>query len=168
MRSWVRIAAVALGLPLLAACAAGTFAPPPSAAVASAPAKPTIAALSISTAQDMNPDGEGKATPVVVRVFRLASAGAFEKAKYDDLFEKDEATLGPDLIGTVDILIEPGMAETFDRTLTERDRYLGFVVTYRDAERSQWRALVPVRQRNITKVDVEVGARGIVATTIGS
>ena len=145
---------------LLGACAGKPAAPPPP--------PPTVATLSISTAKDMNPDGAGQPGPVVVRVFRLADPAAFQNAKYDQLFEDDEKTLGKDLIGTVDILIEPGMAETFDRTLTDRDRWLGFVVTYRDAESAQWRALVPVRPRHNTKVEVEVGARGIYANTVDS
>ena len=135
---------------------------------ATPPTPPTVATLSIATAKDMNPDGDGKPMPLVVRVFRLADPAAFQKANYDDLFEKDEKTLGTDLIGTLDILIEPGMAETFDRTLTERDRDLGFVVTYRDAEKAQWRALVPLRPRSTTKVEVEVGERGVVASTVDS
>lgn len=141
----------------LAACA-GTAPPTPPA--------PTIATLSIVTADDMNPNDAGKPTPVVVRVFRLAAPTAFQRAAYDDLFEKDEATLGADLVGTVDILVEPGMSETFNRVLGERDRWLGFVVTYRDAESAQWRALVPLRPYETTRVDVEVGRRGIVASTV--
>ena len=160
MRDFLRVAVFWVALPLLAACAGRPASPP-------AP-PPTVAALSISTAKDMNPDAQGNASPVVVRVFRLVDPGAFQSAKYDDLFEKDEKTLGTDLIGTVDILIEPGMAETFSRTLTDRDRYLGFVVTYRDADKAQWRALVPVRPRNTTKVEVEVGANAVVANTVDS
>ena len=127
---------------------------------------PTVAALSISIAKDINPSDEGKV--LVVRVFRLADPAAFQKAKFDDLFEKDEKTLGTDLVGTIDLLIEPGAVEQFDRTLTDRDRYLGFVVPYRNLDKSQWRALVPVRPRGTTKVDVEVGADGVIASTVDS
>jgi type VI secretion system VasD/TssJ family lipoprotein len=103
---------------------------------------------------------------IVIRVFRLADPGAFQKAGYEELFEKDEKTLGTDLVGTVDILIEPGSKETFNRVLTDRDRYLGFVVTYRDSATAQWRALIPLRPRSTTKVDLEVGARGVIASTV--
>ena len=149
-------------LTLLGACTTTPEVPAPP------PVPPTIAQLAIATDKTMNPDEKGEGTPVVVRVFRLADPAAFQSAKYGDLFETDEKTLGTDLIGTVDILIEPGMDETFNRVLSDRDRYLGFVVTYRDSDTAQWRALVPITPRETTKVEVAVGPRGVIASLVGS
>ena len=146
---------IAALLGLLAAACATEPGPPP-----------TVADIVVRTARDMNPNAEGEPSPVVLRVFRLADPGSFQRAAYDDLFEKDLETLGPDLIGTVDILIEPGSSETFRRTLGQRDLWLGFVVTFHDAETAQWRALAPVAPEAKTAILLEVGPRRISASTI--
>ena len=146
------------GIAWLSACATKPApAPPPP---------PTIAELSIKTAKDAYSADEEKV--LVVRVFRLADPAAFQSAGYQDLFEKDQATLGTDLVGTIDILIMQGTEETFDRRLTDRERYLGFVVSYPNTDKAQWRALVPLKPHSRTKVEVDVKADGVVANTVDS
>ncbi len=85
-RRTIRCAAGIGVLALLAACAGG-------------PPKPAVAKAQLVVASDVNPDAEGRASPVVVRVYQLKEEGAFNSADFFALFDKEQETLGAEPAG---------------------------------------------------------------------
>src|SRR3546814_3927579 len=78
------------------------------------PAEPaaTLARLVITSSPVLNPNAEGDAEPVIVRLFRLRNPEGFQRAGFDELAEpRDEKTLGQDLVGTVEFTIYPGQRD---------------------------------------------------------
>jgi type VI secretion system protein VasD len=107
---------------------------------ASAP-KPVISTLQITVeaAVDVNPDARRRASPVTVRVYALKTANAFDSADFFALFEKDQATLGADMLGKEEMLLRPGESRVLNMKLGPEAKTIGYFAAYRDLEKTSWR-----------------------------
>ncbi len=122
---------------------------------------PTVIDLSISAALDINPNAQGRASPVVLRVYHLASPNAFEEADFFQLFEQDAAILGPDMIAREEIIVTPGASQKTSQEVRPEVRYLGVIVAYRETETSVWRAQGDVVPEEINSYNVQIDALAV-------
>ena len=54
--------------------------------------KPAKVVIRIKTSNDLNPDVQGRASPIVLRIYSLKSADAFNNARFFELYEPGPAT----------------------------------------------------------------------------
>lgn len=125
-------------------------------ACAKDPPPPGVVDLSIKAAEDINPDGDGKPAPALVRVYQLASPVKFENADFFLLFEKEKETLGADLVGREEIAVAPGETKTLNQPLKPNVTHIGVVAAFRDIDKATWRAVVDVPPNGTTKLESEV------------
>lgn len=90
----------------------------------------------------LNPDEAGKPKPVMLRLYELRAAAAFERSAYLDLQDKDEASLGSDSVKREEFMVQPGEQRTLERKGNPEVRAFGFLAGYRDLERSRWRTTI--------------------------
>jgi type VI secretion system protein VasD len=140
----------------LFACSSGSKKPPAAEPV---PVKRTIV-----TATDLNPDPEGKASPVVLMVYQLRETGAFQNADFFSLYDQPSRTLGPDLVARPEELkLRPDQKREFETEIDEETRHLGVVVAFREIERARWRAVAEIPEKKkkwlflTSKKPVELG-----------
>jgi len=145
------IGALALVLSLLLVTGCAGMSKPP----------PTIVELTLEVAPDANPDARGRASPVIVRLFELKSLAAYEGADFFSLFEKDQATLGAELVARDEFQLQPKETRKLERTLQPDTRHIAVVAAFRDLERSKWRAATAVAVGKKTPVLLRVDARSI-------
>jgi type VI secretion system protein VasD len=107
---------------------------------ASAP-KPVVSTLQITVeaAADVNPDARRRASPVTVRVYALKTSNAFDSADFFALFEKDQATLGADMVSKEEMLLRPGESKVLSMKLGPEAKAIGYFAAYRDLEKTSWR-----------------------------
>ena len=108
---------------------------------------PTMIRLNsdIQAAQDLNPDPNGRPSPVVVRLYLLRSVASFENADFYSLYERENATLGNDLIAREEFDMQPGETRTYENEIEDTTRYLGVIAAFRNIEKARWRASAPVQ-----------------------
>ncbi len=142
---------------LLAALVVGCAKPPPP------PPKPIVTpvALTLVAGADVNPDARGRASPLTVRVYALKTPGAFESADFFTLFEKDQATLGAEMVQREEMLLRPGESKKLEMTLPADAKALGVIAAYRDLERARWREVRVVEPGKPLVLTVGLGARQI-------
>lgn len=116
-----------------AGCASEEPAPPP-----------TRLQVTVSAVPSLNPDADGRPSPVVVRLYELTTASEFDQADFFDLFDKDQATLGAALVASDELEVLPSDQRSVERTLDPRTRFVGFLAAFRDVDLSTWRAVTPV------------------------
>jgi type VI secretion system protein VasD len=116
---------------LLVAC---KHAPP-----APSPPKPRIVAITLESSADLNPDSDGRASPVVLRLYQLSSTDDFLNAEFVALYRNDAATLGRALIAKKELAVLPGEHSTIKLELAGDARSLGVLVAYRDIDHATWR-----------------------------
>ncbi|GAA5182305.1 type VI secretion system lipoprotein TssJ [Niveibacterium umoris] len=132
---------------MLAACGGKALAPPPP---------PTIVQLAVSADAGVNPDAKGRATPVVVRYYLLGNAGPFEAADFFSLFDGDEKALGATMVSREEVTLRPGDSVSSRLAPMQEAKALGVFVAFRDPNKTQWRAVVPVPANKTTAYKVSV------------
>ena len=93
---------------------------------------------------NLNPNLEGRASPVVVRLFELKRTAAFEAASFSALFDRPKETLGDDLISQEEFVLRPGEIRHHDRSGAPSAAALGLAAAFRTLEGDSWRLIVPV------------------------
>ncbi|HHX8508185.1 TPA: type VI secretion system lipoprotein TssJ [Vibrio diabolicus] len=100
--------------------------------------------LEITANHNINPDSNGRPSPVVVYVFELTSNTLFESQDFFSIYEESEKVLGPDLVNKYEISLTPGQKETYQASMSPKTEYLGIVAAFRDIENSNWRQVIKV------------------------
>ena len=127
--------------------------------------QPTFANITLQAAADVNPDVDGRPSPIVVRVYYLTALDAFRGADFFALFEQDEAILADKLVNKEELQLAVGEQRSFTRPLNDRVRYIGFLGAYRDIEQARWRATVEILPNRTTPLVVDF-ARTAVSVTV--
>jgi len=132
-----RLATTCAAALVLAACSSAKPPPPKPVEV------PRTLEIALQASPSLNPDARERASPVVVRIYELKAPLSFQAADFFALFEKDQATLGADLVAREELQLRPGESRTLSsRELKPEVRALGVFAAFRDLERSQWRTVI--------------------------
>jgi type VI secretion system protein VasD len=127
------------GLVLLLTCAAVVAAckskPPPVEIP-----KPITAVVSIVAAPDLNPNRDGRPSPVFLRLLLLRDGAKFLSSGFDDVTVKSEQVLAAALIGRDERMVQPGSALKVTLEVPPEARMLGVVAEFSDLPDSRWRA----------------------------
>ena len=114
-------------------------------AACSSPPKPTTVAATLQAGAAVNPDLRKRASPIVIRVYELKSAAAFEAADFVSLFDRDQATLAAEMAGREEFILRPGESKPWDKTLAPDTKFIGVLAAFRDIERARWKSIVAVK-----------------------
>lgn len=117
--------------------------------------------LALSAGERVNPDLNGRPSPVVVRLFELKHPVAFENADFFSLYERPKETLDPDLVTSEELELRPGERVELKLSVGEGSRYVGVLAAYRDLGEASWRYVVPVTAKELTRVELKLGQKGI-------
>lgn len=130
---------------------------PPVTEIVIAPA-PQNASLDVITIASplVNPSPSGEPSPIVLRLYQLSAETAFVNASFRDLWENDEATLGPTLLGKVEIYLEPGGVERIKANLIEGTTIVAFVAGFRQFDKAKWRAMLPMQGESQFKMKADL------------
>ncbi len=127
----------------LSACGVlgGDKPPPTEIEIKPAPTAASIDLISVASPL-VNPGPDGVPSPVVMRVYQLNGETAFANASFRQLWEEDEKTLGPTMLGKTELYLAPGGMERIKTELKEGTTIVAVVVGYRNFELAKWRAMV--------------------------
>ena len=114
------------------------------------PPTPTSIKGAIVASSNVNPDRNGRASPVVMKLFELRSLAQFQVADFFSLFEKEKEALGAELVAREEYTLMPGARTELVRQVHPETRHVGVIVAFRDLERSSWRASLPVSVNQVT------------------
>jgi type VI secretion system protein VasD len=115
------------------------------------PPKPVATKVQIMAGADINPDGDGRASPVVVRLFQLRTDAEFAGARYFPLYDHEKDVLGQSLIARDEFPMAPGAKLEQDLPVSPDTRFFGVTVGFRDPA-AQWRAVVAVPPKSIKRI----------------
>lgn len=145
---------------LLAAAALGTL-----VACGGKPPKeekpPPILRVLVTTETDANRGPGNQALPIVVRLYELKAQGAFSGADFFSLYDRESETLGGELITREEMTLAPGQTRKIQKPMDPQTRYLGALGAFRDIDRVNWRALVPIVADKDNNLEVAVGPNAI-------
>jgi type VI secretion system protein VasD len=139
MRAWRKTTALLAVMSVgVAACGAA----PPK------PAPPVKAEL--VSAADVNPDANGRASPVVVRVYQLKEEGAFNSADFFSLYDHEQEALGPSLVNREEYVLAPGEKRSLELKIDPAAQFIAAIAAYRDVRSAHWKAITPPAPQGLT------------------
>ena len=113
----------------------------------------------------LNSDAKKQPRKSVLWVYVLRSTAAFQKAGFDALYERAEATLGPELLGREKLNLNPGESYTLPLDLASSARAIGVLVAYREPDGEGWKALLPLTAATASNAPlplrIDAGARSV-------
>ena len=122
---------------------------------------PTVIRLTVNASPSINPNPQGRPSPVTVHVYRLTSPTAFSQADYFQLVEQEQITLGTELLGSDQVVVTPGGGQTVLREFEPQGQFLGVVAAFRDIDSASWRAYAPVPANQTTALTATVDTLSI-------
>jgi type VI secretion system protein VasD len=113
--------------------------------------------LTVVGGPTLNLNAQGRPSPVVVRIFDLGAAAAFEAADYTALFEHPGDALKTDLLAQEEFVLRPGDIQQHNRDLQPQVQALGVAAAFRDMQQAVWHLTVPLKpgRRNFLLVDLD-------------
>jgi len=133
-------------------------------ACAGAPPKPETLAVQVSATADVNPDLQGRPSPVILHIMELNSTEQFNRLDYMGLTQPSGAALGPELLGKNQMVLQPGETKPLPMELNPMTTAIGLVAGYRDIDNAAWRKVVPITQGETKGISITLEQTQIVAT----
>ena len=129
--------------------------------------------ITVRADPQLNADAKRQPRKSVLWVYVLRSSAAFQKAGFDALYERAEATLGPELLGREKLNLTPGESYLLPLDLASTARAIGVLVAYREPDGEGWKALLPLAASGSVAtslpvpVRIDAGARSVSITLAG-
>ena len=121
------------------------------------------AEMNIHSAQYLNPDVNGRASPVVLIIFQLKNQSTFKGAYYSALAGNSEQVLGGDLLDKNIVEIRPNTHMHISQSLTTDTKYIGVIASYRNIDKATWRKVVVINngKKKTTKIDIDLASEAL-------
>jgi len=123
--------------------------------------RPANAIIRITASNELNPDINGRPSPIVLRLYSLRNADSFNNARFFELYENGDDTLGIDLLEEYEFEIFPGDTREMEMSFQLETQFLGFMAAYRDIDQAIWRDSVSVSMNETSTLDVQLGQLSI-------
>jgi type VI secretion system protein VasD len=135
------------------------------AGCASAPKPTQLTGGSIEATAQINPSVTKRPSPLVLRVYELKGATAFNSADFVALFQRDTAELGADLVSREEMVLQPGETRPVAaKTLAPEVKFIAVMGAFRDLERAQWRSVVTVLPGQKQRITIRADALSVSVT----
>lgn len=118
--------------------------------------------LSLTGSQGLNPDLNGRPSPIVVRLIELKHPAAFANGDFFSMYSGAKEALAPDFVTQEELELRPGESRTLKVSTKPGSRYVGVLAAYRDLPDSRWRFVIPLREEARHRVQLHFGAREII------
>ena len=143
------ISAVLIGA-LVVGCGATRYVDTPTETV-------TLAATS-----EVNPNLEGRASPVVVRIYQLSERTTFDTLDFEGAFRNAESLLGNKLKSSKRLVLRPGESAQHIIELASNASHVAIVAAYRDIDAARWKLVYKVNPNWYSSHRVALTAEGLV------
>ncbi len=113
-------------------------------------------AITLQASANVNPNPEGQASPIVVRLYELKSLDAFTGEDFFTLYDNEKAVLGEQLLAKEEIELKPGETREIGHGLNPATRFVGVIAAYRDIDHAKWQTSFPVDKRGKTETTIRL------------
>ena len=122
---------------------------------------PTTINSQILASFEINPDTNGRPSPLVVRVYELKSISAFNDADFFKLYDEEVATLGGDLLSREEFELTPGEGRKISHKANEQSRYFAVVAAFRNIDQASWRASAALELNSKNSLIVRIDKQSV-------
>ena len=88
--------------------------------------------LTLNGSDELNPDLNGRPSPIVLRLVELKHPVSFETADFFSLYQRPKEALSPDMVVLEELELRPGEQRKLKLSVQPGSRYVGVLAAYRD------------------------------------
>lgn len=119
--------------------------------------------LTLNGSEQLNPDLNGRPSPIVLRLIELKHPVTFETADFFSLYQRPKEALAPDMVVLEELELRPGEQREMKLSVQPGSRYVGVLAAYRDLPESNWRVVIPLQEKQRNSSVLTLDAQGIKA-----
>jgi len=119
------------------------------ASCAGGPPKDIVLEGDLIASGSVNPNREGRASPVTIVIYHLKSPEAFLAKDFFNLYSADSGALADDLIQRIDMQIQPGQTLPIASEFDPETTHIGVLAAFRDIDNADWRVIVPLPEKGL-------------------
>lgn len=117
----------------------------------------TKAEIDFYAASDVNPNTEGRPSPVVIKLFKLADSRQFKQQDFLALYENAKERLGVDLLETVQLKEFAPNEQRIEKFKLNPDvKYMGILVEYSRYKEATATLVLPIESYKTNKYRVKL------------
>lgn len=117
----------------------------------------TSAELTFITSKDLNPDQDGRASPIVIKAFSLSDDRQFKREDFLSLYENPAERLGSDLIDSVELKeFSPDETRVENIPLTPQTRFIGLMGEFVQYDRAEALLIIPIEPHKTNNYIIRV------------
>lgn len=110
---------------------------------------------------DINPDEQGTASPLFMRMYELKTQKTMKKADFIDLYEKDKKVLGADMVTKHKLKrFTPGEQRTEKFVLNKDTQYVALYAEFLNFSDSKYKLVFPVVVNNVFRNSYTIRVSG--------
>ena len=117
--------------------------------------------LTLNGSDELNPDLNGRPSPIVLRLIELKHPVAFETADFFSLYQRPKEALSPDMVVLEELELRPGEQREMKLSVQPGSRYVGVLAAYRDLPESNWRVVIQLQEQERNSSVLTLDALGI-------
>ncbi len=117
--------------------------------------------LTLNGSEQLNPDLNGRPSPIVLRLIELKHPVSFETADFFSLYQRPKEILSPDMVVLEELELRPGERREMKLSVQPGSRYVGVLAAYRDLPESNWRVVIPLQEKQRNSSVLTLDAQGI-------
>ena len=116
---------------------------------------PTILELKLETSKHLNPDIEGRASPLVVRIYQFEAIDKFNTSDFFAIYDNDVALLGQDILFRKELELKPETRQKITLDSKPEARYLAIFAAFRNLDTAQWKTSMHITHNRTTEVHIK-------------
>ena len=117
--------------------------------------------LQLAASEQLNPDINGRPSPIVLRLMELKNPVLFNTVDFFSLYEQPKVVLAPDLIAGEELELRPGEQLQLKLHVQEGSRYVGVLAAYRDLPETKWRYVIQLVPGETNRTHLTLDHSGI-------
>jgi len=127
---------------------------------------PTRVIATLAASETANPNEEGRASPVLVRIYELTRESTFNAVSFFDLYDNEAQALGADLQGREEVPLVPGQEMKIEMTPQEGSRFIGAAAAFQQIDNSIWRAVTEIQPNQTTRLAILINGTTLTMTPL--
>ena len=122
---------------------------------------PTSINAQVVASYEINPDANGRPSPLVIRIYELKSIDAFNDADFFKLYDEEVATLGGDLLSREEFELTAGESREIIHTAHEQARFFAVVAAFRNIDQASWRASKALKLNSKNSLTIKIDKQSV-------
>lgn len=120
--------------------------------------------MHINATADVNPDMQGRPSPIILHILELNSTEQFNRLDYMSLTQPSGAAMGAELLGKNQVILQPGETKALPMELNPLTTAIGLVAGFRDIDNAAWRKSIPIIQGDTKGISITLEQTKITTT----